>query len=90
MEKNNNNLFYIDSHCHLQDYSENDLESILNSCEKSNINLLYSNATNKDDFEKNLLISQKYSSDKIKIISGFGFHPWFLDYPLNNEKWLII
>ena len=88
MEKNNNNLFYIDSHCHLQDYSENDLESILNSCQKSNINLLYSNATNKDDFEKNLLISQKYSSDKIKIISGFGFHPWFLDYPLNNEKWL--
>ena len=88
MEKNNNNLFYLDSHCHLQDYSENDLKLILDSCQKSNINLLYTNATNIDDFQKNLLISQTYSSDKIKIISGFGYHPWFLDYPINNENWL--
>jgi Tat protein secretion system quality control protein TatD with DNase activity len=85
MEKKNI-LFYIDSHCHLQDYSENDLKLILDSCQNSNINLLYTNATNKDDFQKNLLISQTYSSDKIKIISGFGYHPWFLDYSINNEK----
>ena len=86
MEKENNNLFYIDSHCHLQDYSKEDLQLILESCEKSNINLLYTNATNKDDFEKNLIISQTYSSNKIKIISGFGYHPWYLDYPIKNDK----
>ena len=90
MEQNNNNnsnnLIYIDSHCHLQDYSENDLEKILESCKKENFSILYSNATNNKDFEKNLKISEKYSSDKTKIISGFGFHPWYLDYPINNEK----
>ena len=86
MEKENNNLFYIDSHCHLQDYSKEDLQLILESCEKSNINLLYTNATNKDDFEKNLIISQTYSSNKIKIISGVGYHPWYLDYPIKNDK----
>ena len=86
MEKENNNLFYIDSHCHLQDYSKEDLQLILESCEKSNINLLYTNVTNKDDFEKNLIISQTYSSNKIKIISGFGYHPWYLDYPIKNDK----
>ena len=39
MEKTLNPISnYIDSHCHLQDYSEEELEKILNKCNKKNLN----------------------------------------------------
>ncbi len=92
MEKNNNNLFYIDSHCHLQDYTEEDLDIILNHCSNSNIKIFYSNCTCESDFQKNLDISQNQEllqkNNINKIIYGIGYHPWSLNYPLNNkEKW---
>ena len=90
MEKNINFISnYIDSHCHLQDYTEKELEKILGQCNIKNLNIFYTNATSKEDFEKNILISKKYTNNKYKIIPGLGYHPWYLDYPLNNEKnWL--
>jgi TatD DNase family protein len=88
MEKTLNSISnYIDSHCHLQDYSEEELEKILNKCNKKNLNILYTNATSNEDFDKNINIYKKYSNNNMKIIPGIGYHPWYLDNPTNNENW---
>ena len=89
---NQNNICFIDSHCHLQDYSPEDLDIILKQCSNNNIKIFYSNCTCESDFQKNLDISQNQEilkrNDIKKIIYGIGYHPWSLNYPLNNkEKW---
>ena len=38
---------YIDSHCHLQDYSSVELEQVLSNCISKGLQLIYTNATNK-------------------------------------------
>ena len=90
--ENTEEVNFIDSHCHLQDYTSEDLEKILLDCSKINIKVFYSNCTNYEDFEKNLKITQNTELIKktniSKIIYGIGYHPWSLDYPINNkEKW---
>ena len=87
-----NDIAFIDSHCHLQDYANEDLNDILNSCSNINLKIFYSNSTSEADFQKNLDISQNQEILKknniSKIIYGIGYHPWSLNYPLNNkEKW---
>lgn len=87
-----NDITFIDSHCHLQDYANEDLNDILNSCSNINLKIFYSNSTSEADFQKNLDISQNQEILKknniSKIIYGIGYHPWSLNYPLNNkEKW---
>ena len=87
------NISFIDSHCHLQDYTREDLDLILNHCSSSNIKIFYSNCTCEADFQKNLDISQNEEllnkNNITKIIYGIGYHPWSLNYPLTNkEKWL--
>jgi TatD DNase family protein len=87
-----NDIAFIDSHCHLQDYANEDLNDILNSCSNINLKIFYSNSTSEADFQKNLDISQNQEILKMnnisKIIYGIGYHPWSLNYPLNNkEKW---
>ena len=89
---NQNDICFIDSHCHLQDYANEDLNDILNSCSNINLKIFYSNSTSEADFQKNLDISQNQEILKknniSKIIYGIGYHPWSLNYPLNNkEKW---
>lgn len=87
-----NDIAFIDSHCHLQDYANEDLNDILNSCSNINLKIFYSNSTSEADFQKNLDISQNQeilkNNNISKIIYGIGYHPWSLNYPLNNkEKW---
>ena len=60
---------YIDSHCHLQDYSSVELEQVLSNCISKGLQLIYTNATNKDDFDSTLDISKDKSSGKIKMQS---------------------
>ena len=55
---NQDNISFIDSHCHLQDYSQEDLDIILNHCSNNNIKVFYSNCICESDFQKNLDISQ--------------------------------
>ena len=94
MESNNSDeiISFIDSHCHLQDYTSEDLDKILKDCSDINLKVLYSNCTCEEDFQKNLDISQNEELLKknniTKIIYGIGYHPWSLNYPLNNpDKW---
>ena len=89
---NQDNISFIDSHCHLQDYSQEDLDNILKHCSNNNIKVFYSNCTCESDFQKNLEISQNkeilQKNNITKIIYGMGYHPWSLNYPLKNpEKW---
>ena len=72
--------------------SSSRLNDILNSCSNINLKIFYSNSTSEADFQKNLDISQNQEILKknniSKIIYGIGYHPWSLNYPLNNkEKW---
>ena len=53
---------YIDSHCHLQDYSSVELEQVLSNCISKGLQLIYTNATNKDDFYSMELINH-FASD---------------------------
>ena len=94
MESDNSDeiISFIDSHCHLQDYTSEDLDKILKDCSDINLKILYSNCTCEEDFQKNLDISQNEELLKknniTKIIYGIGYHPWSLNYPLNNpDKW---
>ena len=94
MENNdsNNKISFIDSHCHLQDYNKEDLDNILNKCSEINLKILYSNCTCEQDFQKNLdicLNEELLKKNNIKkIIYGIGYHPWSLNFPLNNpETW---
>lgn len=86
------NISFIDSHCHLQDYSPEDLDIILKHCSNNNIKIFYSNCTCEKDFQQNLDISLNkeliQKNNITKIIYGIGYHPWSLNYPLTNlEKW---
>ena len=59
MESCNSNkiISFIDSHCHLQDYTSEELDSILKDCSKINLKIFYSNCTCEEDFQKNLNLS---------------------------------
>ena len=94
MENNNleTKINFIDSHCHLQDYAQDDLNNILKNCSIINLKTLYSNCTCEEDFQKNLdicLNEELLKKNNIKkIIYGIGYHPWSLKYPLNNpDTW---
>ena len=94
MENNESNkvISFIDSHCHLQDYTEEELSNILKSCSEINLKTLYSNCTCEEDFQKNLDITlneELLKNNNIsKIIYGIGYHPWSLNYPLKNpDTW---
>ena len=90
--ENSNKISFIDSHCHLQDYTAEELDNILKDCSKINLKILYSNCTCEEDFQKNLDLSNNEDLIKkngiTKIIYGIGYHPWSLNYPLNNpDNW---
>ena len=94
MENNNSEtkISFIDSHCHLQDYTQDDLNNILKNCSEIGLKTLYSNCTCEEDFQKNLdicLNEDLLKKNNIsKIIYGIGYHPWSLKYPLNNpDTW---
>ena len=94
MESCNSNkiISFIDCHCHLQDYTSEELNNILKDCSKINLKILYSNCTCEEDFQINLNLSINEDLTKrnniTKIIYGIGYHPWSLNYPLNNpDNW---
>ncbi len=80
---NYNKNTLIDAHCHFQDFTNEEISSIIIRCKEKNISFFLTNSTNKNDFERTLNIS---NSNK-ELIPGFGYHPWYLDEPVNNENW---
>ena len=92
-DKDSKNIIsFIDSHCHLQDYTQEDLVNILKNCSEINLKIFYTNCTCEEDFQKNLDIAlndELLNKNNIKkIIYGIGYHPWSLNYPLKNpDTW---
>lgn len=80
-----NNDYWIDSHCHLHDFQESELDEVLQTCHQYNIKHILTNSTEKENFAKTINISQ--NSSNINIIPGIGYHPWFLTPILENENW---
>ena len=101
MEKEiSNDLLIIDSHCHLQFFNKEELDSLLRRCKDNNITYLFTNSTNNLDFE----ITEKLeSNENINILTSYGYHPWYLksiyssfllntnciDENNNTENWII-
>ena len=79
----------IDSHCHIQEFAdENELSQLICRLKEKGFCSLYTNATNIKDFESNISISINKSSPSLQIIPGIGYHPWYLDYPKDNpDTW---
>ena len=92
-DKDSKNIIsFIDSHCHLQDYTQEDLVNILKNCSEINLKIFYTNCTCEEDFQKNLDIAlndELLNKNNVKkIIFGIGYHPWSLNYPLKNpDTW---
>ncbi len=74
--------FFIDPHCHLQYFT---IEELTNIIENENANFKYylTNSTSREDFDKTLEISNKFS----KVIPGIGHHPWYLEELVKNDSW---
>jgi len=77
--------FFVDSHCHLQFFSEEELKLVLTKCKENKIKYLCSNSTSDEDFEKTIeLVNQSSKNlntnvdvdDEVVIIPGIGYHPW--------------
>ena len=51
---------YVDAHCHLQEYSDSDLESILEQCKEAKLRIFFTNATNINDFDKTIKLSDRF------------------------------
>ena len=92
-DKDSKNIVsFIDSHCHLQDYTQEDLVNILKNCSEINLKIFYTNCTCEEDFQKNLDIAlndELLNKNNVKkIIYGIGYHPWSLNYPIKNpDTW---
>ena len=92
-DKDSKNIIsFIDSHCHLQDYTQEDLVNILKNCSEINLKIFYTNCTCEEDFQKNLDIAlndELLNKNNVKkIIYGIGYHPWSLNYPIKNpDTW---
>ena len=79
----NEDIFLIDSHLHLQYFTNEELESIIKKCLNSEFPIKYflTNSTFNKDFDKTLEISKslniKFNLPNL-IIPGIGYHPWYI------------
>ncbi len=76
-------LFLLDAHCHLQYFTIQEMAEYIPISKSNNINYFLSNSTSSKDFDKTLELSKEYN----EIIPGFGYHPWYLEDIINNETW---
>lgn len=68
-------LTMIDCHCHLQLFRNEEVQSIMSNISKMCIvKFLFTNSTNKNDFNNNSLLSSLYKN----IFPSYGIHPWYL------------
>lgn len=83
--------FLIDSHLHLQYFTDEEISFIIKKCFlDSNIRYFLSNSTCSNDFARTINFSELKSSDFINcqnkeniiaqiIFPGIGHHPWYLE-----------
>jgi len=85
------NDFLIDSHLHLQYFTDEEINIIIKKCFlDSNVRFFLSNSTCSNDFERTIKFSELKFSDIINsqnkeniisqiIFPGIGHHPWYLE-----------
>ncbi|KAL4491960.1 hypothetical protein ABPG72_008381 [Tetrahymena utriculariae] len=82
---NMENLYpVIDSHIHLLDYTEFQLEIILENASKANVKHIMNNCCVEQDFIKIQSILKKYKDNF--ILNSYGLHPWWLNQ--RSPNWL--
>lgn len=62
---------FIDVHCHLDYYSEGEIEKIIERAKRANVNIIITNGTNKKSNRKSLELAEKYKEVK----SSLGLYP---------------
>ena len=70
-----NDFFYLDAHCHLQYFTEDELSILLKKCKDNYFKYFLTNSTSNLDFNQTLNLS-KINLNNQKIIPGIGYHPW--------------
>jgi Tat protein secretion system quality control protein TatD with DNase activity len=85
----NEEVYLIDSHCHLQYFNMEEIKGIVEKCNTNRIKYLLTNATCMQDFDYTIEISKINNTDSDKvIIPGVGYHPWYLDDCVkDNSTW---
>jgi Tat protein secretion system quality control protein TatD with DNase activity len=78
-----NNQFWIDPHCHLQYFTQEELINIIAICKEKNLNYFLTNSTCKEDFNQTIEISKTFPG----VIPGIGHHPWYLEKMFEKENW---
>lgn len=73
-----NELFIIDTHCHLQDEKLMAiLPDVIERAKKNHVYYLICCGSSENDWEDVLEIANRY---KDMVIPGFGLHPWYIKY----------
>jgi Tat protein secretion system quality control protein TatD with DNase activity len=67
--------FFVDSHNHLQCFSEEERKDIILRCKDKKLKYMIVNSTNEGDFDETIGLSKEGNSDVV-IIPGIGHHPW--------------
>jgi Tat protein secretion system quality control protein TatD with DNase activity len=72
--------YLIDSHCHLQYFTEDQIYTIVEKSKESGINYLLTNSTYSQDFDYTFQLA-KFANNLFgnTIIPGIGHHPWYLE-----------
>ena len=74
-------FFWIDSHAHLDDLQESQLETALENARQVGVRQIVLAGTHPEGWMRQLEIQKKYSTQKygIKIHLNFGLHPWWVE-----------
>ncbi|MCQ2965198.1 MAG: TatD family hydrolase [Alphaproteobacteria bacterium] len=78
-------MFFIDSHCHLLSFDQNEIEKIISSAKDQNVLSFVTISTQIDDFEKNYQIAKRFDNIYISI----GIHPEYAEISQKTSDELI-
>jgi len=73
-------MVFIDVHCHIDRYSDDEIEEIIKRAKKARVEIIINNANTIETGRKNLELAKKYPQVK----AALGIHP--IDYHLYSDK----
>lgn len=75
-----NNLYFTDSHCHLDFKNFNaNLPELLKRCQQANIRNIVIPTIGPKNWQKVITLVKEQSHDKLSLYACLGIHPWFLN-----------
>ena len=81
---------YIDSHTHLLDFSEENLQFVLKNSFDSHLSHIIANTTSSIQYKSMINLFNEQYGKKLKVIPAFGIHPCYvyLQKERKNEDYI--